>query len=138
MTRPSSAGSTREFPLWTILTVITGIMIADYYENNRKPVDELLRYMTGENLFVASLPRARAECREPLLEQHPALAGIEVPDFQENPEKVAAWLAVQTGRFGETLPVAPLHPDDHTRIPPAEEMRRLSPNATIITLPEEE
>lgn len=137
MTSPSSASSTRDFPLWTVLTVTTGVMIASYHQYNRDPVDELLRYMTGEQLFVSALPRARRECRGPLLEQHPALARIEVPDFHGNPDNVRAWLAAQERKFGATLPVAPLHPDDHTVIGPVEEMRGMHPSAAIIVFPEE-
>lgn len=120
---------TRDFHLGVILTVTTSRMVVPYFENNLDAVAELLNYMTGEQLYVAALPRAGHECRGPLLNQHPALADIEVPDFHESLDEVKAWLAVQIERFGETLPVAPLHPDDHTRIRPVEELRRINPGA---------
>lgn len=109
----------REFPLADVLTVTTGIVLV--------PVDriyEILNWMTGDNLFTHQLGRALTECAPRLLEQHPDLADVDVPDFgdEATPESVQAWVDGLTDRYGTHRAVTPMAPDDHTRIDPITEL----------------
>lgn len=70
--------------------------------------------------------------RPALLEQHPDLAQVTVPEDFGSEDAVLAWLNQQVRRFGETRPVAQLHPDDHTRIDPITEIRMIRPDMPII------
>lgn len=112
---------TRRFHLGDILTVTTDKFLAV------KGVDgvyDLLGFMTGDSVATHQWPRLSDECAPRLLEQHPELAQIVVPDWPERvaPGTVWAWLAEQTARYGETLPVTPLAAVDHTSIDPITEL----------------
>ena len=119
---------TRDFHLGDILSVTTGLLVSP---TRMDGIYRILNWMTGDNLFTHQLPRAGEECRQPLLEQHPDLAHVRVPDEFEGEEHVFAWLAEQVNHFGETRPVAPLAELDHTRIDPTEEMRMIRPDMPI-------
>lgn len=126
MSEPSI--DTRRFPLGTILTVTTGRLlcpIGDLYQ--------ILDYMTGDQLFTHQLPRAADECKGPLLEQHPELSYIEVPQMSGE-EQCLAWLAVQTLQYGDHLPVTPLADRDHTVIDPLVELEMMAPGKPVITV----
>ncbi|MET8985874.1 hypothetical protein ABZW49_10535 [Nonomuraea wenchangensis] len=120
---------TRDFHIGDILSVTTGLLVSPRHIQG---VYDILNWMTGDNLFTHQLPRASDECRDPLLRQHPDLAGVRTPDEFTGEEHVRAWLAEQVKRFGETRPVAPLAPVDHTRIDPIDEMRMIAPHVPII------
>lgn len=120
---------TRDFHLGDILTITTGLLVTP---NGMGGVYSILNWMTGDNLYTHQLPRAGEECQGPLLKQHPDLADVDVPDEFESKEHVFAWLAEQVARFGETRPVAPLDPADHTRIDPIDEFRMIAPGVPVI------
>jgi hypothetical protein len=121
----------RAFDLGTILTVTTGCLLSP---KGMTGVYEILNWMTGDNLFTHQLPRASRECEQPLLDQHPDLAAIEIPAWPESVDRatVEAWLAEQVARFGATRDVAPLAADDHTRIDPVTEMQQLKPGGFVV------
>lgn len=122
---------TRDFHIGDILSVTTGLLVSPSHMDG---IYHILNWMTSDNLFTHQLPRAGDECQGPLLEQHPDLASVEVPDEFESKEHVFAWLDEQVARFGETRPVAPLRPEDHTRINPFDELRMIAPDVPVITV----
>lgn len=128
---------TRDFHLGDILSVTTGRLVSP---RHMEGVYDILNFMTGDNLFTHQLPRAARECEAPLLAQHPDLAAVEVPEeFGDGTpdsvrQAVDAWLAGQVAKYGETLPVAPLHEDDHTRIEPFTEIAMINPQAEVIVV----
>jgi hypothetical protein len=130
---------TRPFHLGDILSVTTGTFMAP---RGVEALYDLLGFMTGDTLFTHQLPRAADECAPRLLEQHPDLAEVQVPDWQDGVDRtvVEAWLAEQVGRYGETRDVAPLVAEDHTHIDPIVEAERFKPGGLIlpVALPDEE
>ncbi|MBE5453474.1 hypothetical protein E3G52_000338 [Mycobacteroides abscessus] len=124
-----SNNDTRMFGLGAIVTVITGRMLAadigDIYK--------LLNFMTGDNLFTHQLPRASAECTPILLEQHPQLADIAVPDLPDA-DAYMAYLAGLEDTYGAELPVTQLPADAHTHINPLVELANMMPGKPIITV----
>ncbi|GIH70315.1 DUF7736 domain-containing protein [Sphaerimonospora thailandensis] len=120
---------TRDFHLGDILTITTEFMVTP---NGVDGIYQILNWMTGDNLFTHQLPRATRECAPDLLRQHPDLAAVTVPAFGDDEREVWAWLDEQVRRYGETRPVAPLHPDGHTRIDPLTELRMIAPHVPVI------
>jgi hypothetical protein len=127
--KDGTMGSARQFPLGAVLSVATGILLADDFGQ----VHELLDHMTGDTLFTHQIPRAAGECADEVYRQHPQLREVAVPEFAE-PTKatVPAWVAEQVARFGTSLPVAPLAAGDHTRIDPLTEMAMSYPHVEVI------
>ena len=127
--------SGRTFHLGDVLTITTGRLVSPRHMDG---VYDILNWMTGDNLFTHQLPRAADECQGPLLAQHPDLAAVVAPDSfgsrDEAEANVAAWLAVQVIVYGETREVAPLAAEDHTRMDPFTELRKMAPHAEIITV----
>lgn len=121
--------TTREFHIGDILSVTTGRLVSPHGMGG---VYDILNWMTGDNLMTHQLPRACEECAEPLLAQHPDLGDVSVPESANSEESVMAWLATMVERFGDTRPVEPLAPADHTRIDPIQELRMLKPDMPII------
>lgn len=126
---------TRVFHLGDVLSVTTGLLVSP---SHMRGIYQILNWMTGDNLFTHQLPRASRECAGPLLEQHPDLAGVQVPDEFESEQHVMAWLAEQVERYGETRTVAPIDPERHLRIDPVDEMRMMRPDMAIdvVEIPE--
>jgi len=109
--------ATKSFGLGAVLSVTTGVLLADIGE-----LYDILGWMTGDNLFTHQLPRAGRECLEPLLEQHPDLREVVVPEF-ETPDEYVAWLNdVAVPQYGATREVTPLAAGAHTYIDPLTEL----------------
>ena len=132
---------TREFPLGSILSVTTGRLVA---RGHMGDLYEILNYMTGDNLFTHALPRASDECKPHLLAQHPHLADVVVPEWDDLPDDqeqakaiVYAWLAEQEATYGATLPVSPVPHEDHTVIDPISELKMMRPDVPIIAVDED-
>jgi len=127
--------TTRAFHLGDILTITTGRLVSP---RHMEGVYDILNWMTGDNLFTHQLPRAIGECERPLLAQHPDLAAVVVPEeFGDGTEEgvkraVDEWLAKQVAAYGETREVAPLRPEDHTRIHPLDEFEIVAPGVQVI------
>jgi hypothetical protein len=127
--------NTKTFHLGDILAITTGRLVSPRHMDG---VYDILNWMTGDNLFTHQLPRANDECEGPLLAQHPDLAGVVAPeefgDGSEGSAKLAVeeWLAKQVAAYGETREVAPLRPEDHTRIHPLAEFAIVAPGTQII------
>lgn len=127
--------SPRPFHLGDILTVTTGKFVA---LRGVEALYDLLGFMTGESPFTHQIPRVSEECAPRLLEQHPELADVRTPPEWEQTdvtrEDVEVWLAQQVARFGETLPVTPMPPEEHTNIDPITEMRAMAPHLEITVI----
>lgn len=123
---------TRNFHVGDILSVTTGCLVSPRHIEG---VYDLLNFMTGDNLFTHQLPRGCDECAPRLLEQHPELAGVEVPeDFGGSEERVSEWLETQMAWLGRELPVAPLAAGDHTFINPLTELAQKVGHDRIIAV----
>jgi hypothetical protein len=96
------SAETRRFDLADVLTVTTGRLLCPIGH-----VYAILNYLTGDNLFTHQLPRAQASCQPALLEQHPALVGVAVPEIHDE-AGAQAFVAAQARIFGATLAVTPL------------------------------
>jgi hypothetical protein len=132
---------TEHFPLGSILSVTTGCLVV---RDGMDGLYQILNYMTGDNLFTHALPRASEECRPHLLAQHPSLAEVVVPEWDDLPDDrdkaravVFDWLSEQERLYGEMLPVEPIPAEDHTVIDPISELRMMRPDAPIIAVVEE-
>ncbi|SKM39443.1 Uncharacterised protein [Mycobacteroides abscessus subsp. massiliense] len=125
MTAPTS----RMFGLGAILTVTTDRMLA----HDIGEIYELLNFMTGDNLFTHQLPRAAGECKPALLEQHPQLAGIAVPELPDA-DAYMAYLAGLEDTYDAELAVTPLAGDAHKHINPLTELADMMPGKPIITV----
>lgn len=97
---------TRTFDLGTVLSITTGILMTDF-DN----VSKILDWMTGDQLFTHALPRAGYACEGPLLEQHPQLVGVTLPDdLPRTKEAIVEWLPEAAEEYGSEFEVAPLPP----------------------------
>lgn len=122
---------TRPFHVGGILSVITLHMVSP---DGLDGICDLLSWMTGDQVLLwPQYPRVAAECAPSLREQFPDLAALTLPrEALASRTEGLAWLAVLPG--GETREVAPLAPEDHTRIDPTTELRKVAPHAGIITV----
>lgn len=119
----------RTVPLGAILSITTGRLLADFGD-----VHELLDFMTGDTLFTHQLPRAMDEAAPRILEQHPDLSAVPVPDDFDGPEHVARWLAEQVAAFGAERPLSPLDPSDHAAIHPLTELAMMAPGKPVVVI----
>lgn len=107
----TDAARSREFPLDEILTVSTGCLVS---RRHMDAVYETLNFLTGDNLFTHQLPRALEACKPAVLEQHPDLADVVVPDFGEDVHaEVLAWLDTVEAKYGKTRTLVPLADWEH-------------------------
>lgn len=132
---PDGTAAGREFDLGDILSITTGALVSTRHIDG---VYDILGYMTGESLFTHQLPRASRECEPALLAQHPQLRQVVAPEWDfdgKDPKTVVyAWLDEQKAIYGETLPVRPLNPEDHTSIDPIAELKMIRPDMPIIAV----
>lgn len=130
----TSVRETVLFPTEAVLTVTTDRMLC----SDIGMVYEILNHMTGDNLFTHQLPRAAGKCAPALLEQHPQLVGVTVPDGLVGEVPIRAWIAEVIEQFGAELPVAPLPAGAHeVRDPLSEliEMRGGAPVSVVVVQP---
>lgn len=128
---------TKAFHIGTVLSITDGKLVSLDHVGG---IYDILNFMTGDSLMTHQLPRAMDECRPFLVEQHPGIAAEKVPDGLTTMEAVEAYLAGLYPKHGESVEVAPLPPEAHTRIDPITEMRMNHPNVQVITVaaPEED
>jgi hypothetical protein len=121
------------FPLGAVLSVSTGIFVADDFGQ----VQELMSHLVGESLFAHSLPRVAKPCAAEVLRQHPALAEIPKPALSGR-EECDAWVAAQVERFGAELEIAPMAPGAVAHIDPIQELAdRIGADRVIAVVTEE-
>lgn len=92
----------KTFPLGAVLSVSTGIIVADFNQ-----MHQLMEHLVGEPLFVHSLTVVAQPCAAELLCQHPQLGVVAMPDLN-GAEECAAWVAEQAAVFGAELEIAPM------------------------------
>lgn len=123
--------SFRYFHLGDILSITTGFLLSP---RRIEGIYDILNYMTGDNLFTHQLPRAAAECKPFLLQQHPQLAAIDASTITR--ENWDLWMSDQIGRFGEKLPVSRLPAHAHEFIDPMSELaEKVHPDRIITVKP---
>lgn len=118
------------FRLGDVLSITTDRLLS---RDHMGGVYRILNHMTGDDLMTHQLPRAGRECRRPLLQQHPCLADIEVPEFSGTDE-VWAWLDEMETEYGDEFHVEPLDDVDHTRINPLDELSMNYPHLDVIVV----
>jgi hypothetical protein len=123
--------STRAFDLGDVLSITTGRLVSP---RGMDGIYDLLNFMTGDDLMTHQLPRATDECAPKLLEQHPDLAEVPVPEMFGGEAHVRSWVAEQVERFGATREVEPLDPADHTPIHPLTELLMMAPGKPVIVV----
>lgn len=119
----------REFHLGDVLSITTGRLVSPRHVDG---IYDILNFMTGESLYTHQLGRAMQACRPSLLNQHPALAEVDVSDVGVNNWR--PWLLTQTARFGEVLAVEPLLPGVYAAMDPIDELRTMVPDEKIIVV----
>lgn len=95
----------KTFHIGDILSCTTGRLLSP---TGMSGIYEILNYMTGDDLMTHQLVRA-AKVVEPVLKAaFPDLAGVTVPEFDGDVDKISAWFDEQVRIYGETREVEPL------------------------------
>ncbi len=94
---------TKKFHLGDVLCVTTGLLVSPRHIHG---VNDILDFMTGDDLCLHQIPRAIDECKPHLLEQFPKLAEVDVSGV--NTENHVQWLAEQVAKYGEEFEVKPI------------------------------
>lgn len=123
--------TTRDFHIGDILSITSGKLVSPTHIGG---VYGILGWMSGESLMTHQLPRVSEECAPFLKAQHPDLAAVVVPDTVNSEESLLFWLAEQTAIYGESRPVRPLRPEDHTEIDPFAEIAMMRPDLPVIAV----
>lgn len=120
---------TRSFHIGDLITVVDGHLVSpDHVDGIYNVVD----YVTGQAHMSHQLPRAAKEVTPWLLEQHPWLADITVPDNLRGEADVKAWLAPVVEKYGERHEVKPFPFGAYVGREPIAELREMAPHAQII------
>ncbi|SHY94168.1 hypothetical protein [Mycobacteroides abscessus] len=82
---------------------------------------------------LGAMPRAAGECKPALLEQHPQLADVDVPDLPDA-DAYMAYLARLEVTYGTELAVTALPDDGHTHIDPLTELADMMPGKPVIAV----
>lgn len=117
---------TRTFHIGDILSVVTGKLLSP---RKMEGVYDILNFMTGDSIVTHAIPRAIDEMREPILDQHPQLASLDMSTFDV--KRIQEWLNEQKSIYGEFLELAPA-PSDHLAINPEDEP--ILKNAEVINV----
>lgn len=94
---------TRSFHLGDLLSITDDRLLSPDLIDG---VYNILNWMTGDQLMTHQLPLAADAMKPDLLQQHPWLAEITVPDLHGEAE-VVTWLATAVAEHGEQHEVAP-------------------------------
>lgn len=95
---------TRTVPLADVLSITTDHLLS------RRHVDgiyDLLRHMTGQDVYTHQLVKVADACAPALVEQHPFLAELKPPKGLDVPD-LMSWLTEAERVHGETIEVARL------------------------------
>lgn len=121
----------KQFHLGDVLSVTTGRLLSPRLMDG---IYDILNFMTDDNLFTHQLPRARQECAPILLQQHPQLANIVIPDI--TPDNFNAVIEQLCAEHGEFLLVSKLPPHAHEYIDPlSEAAEKIHPSKIAIVIP---
>jgi hypothetical protein len=126
------------FHLGDILSVMSGRLLTP---NGLDGVQQLLSYLTGDDIFTHQIPRALTACGPVLRKRYPGLAAIPIPDPGEfaTQNDLDLWLAGEAAAHGGyTHLVRPLAPGIWQSRNPVEELADVMPNAKIIVVSKNE
>lgn len=117
----------REFPTTDVITALTGYLVS---RNGIGALYDVLNFMTNDNLFTHQLARAFDETKPYLVEQHPDLALLHIPNWdglapEQREPAVRAWIEEQLEKFGPTRVVRRIPAEAHKRIDPITEANTL-------------
>ena len=124
-----SGNTTRAFPIADVIGTITGRLIG-----KMEGIYALSQFMCGEPVWIHQLARVGREICPVVLRQHPEIepvieeAGTITKDNLK--EKLEGW----TSRFGETIALSPMTPNDHEPIDPISELTEMTHPDRIITV----
>ena len=107
---------TKQFHLGDVLSITTGRLVSPRHIDG---VYDILNFMTGDNLFTHTLPRASDECKPYLVAQFPQLVtpemdsaiaelgkSLKTKSGKAEVEKIVAdWLAKQVAKYGKMFTV---------------------------------
>lgn len=95
----------KQFHLGDLLSITDGHLVSPRHMDG---VYDIVDFVTGQLHFTHQLCRGAEVVKPWLLEQHPWLASIEVPDDLNSKETVLGWLAGAVERHGEYHEVNPM------------------------------
>lgn len=120
---------TKTFHLGDLLSVTDGHLVSPDHMGG---VYSVVDYVTGEQHMTHQLPRACDVVKPWLLQQHPWLADITVPDDLRSKEAFESWLAVATQSHGSFHAVEQMPLGMYVGREPIAELREMAPHAQII------
>lgn len=107
-----------QIPLGDVLSVTTGCLVSRDHVGG---VYRVCDHMTGVANFTHQLGRVGQEIAPAILAQHPNLASVVVPEWEDPSEaEVYAWLDQQEAIHGTTVDLVPL--SDYHALDPIEEL----------------
>lgn len=122
----------RDFHLGDLLTVTTGHLLSP------RGVDglyDIIDFVTGVPHYTHQLPRGADAVRPWLLEQHPWLADVVVPESAlESEATVLTWLATATAEHGEKHPARAMPEGAYVGRNPFTELAEMAPDAEIVVV----
>lgn len=122
---------TRKFHIGDLVSVTTGRLVSPRHING---VYDIVDFVTGEAHFTHQLPRASREITPVLLEQHPWLAQVTVPEWVNDQASCDRWLAHAVERWGEQHAVEQVPLGAYVGREPIAELREMAPHAEIIAV----
>lgn len=127
----SAAPASREFHIGDLLSITTGRLVSPRHIGG---VYDIIDFITGVAHMTHQLPRAGEAIKPRLLQQHPWLADITVPDGLERDEVFGPWLAEIVAKHGETHLVTAMPFGEYVGREPIAELREMAPNTPIIAV----
>jgi hypothetical protein len=128
----------REFHLGDLLTITDGHLVSPSHIGG---VYEIVDFVTGQQHMTHQLPRACGEVKPWLVQQHPWLADITVPDGLDTWEKVFEWLEGPSQKYGGLHQVESMPEGMYVGREPITELREMVGDKPIVILgggPDEE
>lgn len=122
---------TRSFHIGDLITVVEGHLVSP---DHMTGIYNVVDFVTGQEHMTHQLPRAAREVTPWLLEQHPWLADITVPDGLGGEAGVREWLAPVIEQYGERHEVRPLPDGAYVGREPIAELQEMAPHAQVITV----
>ena len=126
--------TTQSFHLGDLLSITDGHLVSPKHIGG---VYKVVDFVTGKAHMTHQLMRAADVVKPWLLQQHPWLAKITVPDNLGSEETVLTWLVGATKRWGANHNVEAMPFGMYVGRDPLAEARELAPNATIIAVDED-
>lgn len=132
MTDHPTPAETRDFHIGDLLTIATGHLLSPRGVGG---LYDIIDFVTGMPHFTHQLPRGADAIKPWLIEQHPWLADIAVPESAlESKEAVLAWLPEAVAEHGEMHTVAAMPEGMYVGREPLAELREMAPNTPIIAV----